>query len=145
MRKIITVLFLAIGLISCSSEGQASSSSTILYGKWNWISTDGGIGFHIHSTPASTGNSIQLNLLKDNTFSITKNGKEVSSGKFELSTQKSIFTGEVEKFIICHETTENKEPLNIVTEGIIKASAANKLTIDNNFPDGIGSGFERIK
>lgn len=143
MRKIITILFLAIGLISCSS--QSNSTSTDLYGKWNWVSTDGGIGFHIHHTPASTGNAVQLILLKDNTFSIIKNGKEVSSGKYELTTQKSIFTGEMEKFISCQDITENKEPLNIVTEGILKVSASNKLEVKNNYPDGIGSVFERMK
>jgi hypothetical protein len=143
MRKIITILFLAIGLISCSS--QSNSTNTDLYGKWNWVSTDGGIGFHIHNTPASTGNAIQLILLKDNTFSIIKNGKEVSSGTYEITSQKSIFTGEMEKFITCHQITENQEPLNIVTEGILKVSEANKLEIKNNYPDGIGSVFERIK
>src|ERR1700710_2866317 len=101
MKKIITILFLAIGLICCSSE--RNLTNTGLYGKWNWVSTDGGIGFHIHNNPASTGNSIQLILLKDNTFSIVKNGKEVSNGKYELTTQKSVFTGEMEKFIICHQ------------------------------------------
>ncbi|WP_029273461.1 hypothetical protein [Flavobacterium sp. KJJ] len=144
MRRIITFFILAIGFISCSSESKSNFQNSGIYGKWNWVSTDGGFAFHIHDTPASTGNSIQLSLSKDNTFSITKNGKEVVTGKYELTTQKSIYSGETEKYITC-EMGENKETLNIVTKGIITIDDKNKLSISDNFNDGVGSGFVGIK
>ncbi len=144
MRKIITIFILAISFISCSSESDSKSDSSGIYGKWNWVGTDGGIAFHLHSTPASTGNSIQLSLNKDNTFSITKDGKIVASGKFDLTEQKSISTGEMKSFITCNITDNIQEPLNIATRGIITNSESNKLEIAENNPDGIGSSFVRI-
>ncbi|MTH16501.1 hypothetical protein [Flavobacterium sp. LC2016-01] len=145
MRKIITLFILAIGLISCSSETDANSGKSGIYGKWNWEGTNGGIAFHLHSTPASTGNSIQLSLNKDNTFSITKNGKITASGNYDITMQKSIFTGEMEKFITCNITENLQEPLDVTIRGIITNSESNKLEIAENNPDGIGSGFVRIE
>ncbi|MDQ6472374.1 hypothetical protein RB619_17135 [Flavobacterium sp. LHD-80] len=145
MRKIITFFILAISLISCSSESDSNSGKSGIYGKWNWVRTDGGIAFHLHSTPASTGNSIQLSLNKDKTFSITKNGKTTASGNYEITMQKSIFTGEMEKFISCNITENLQESLDITIRGIITNSESNKLEISENNPDGIGSGFVRIK
>lgn len=144
MKKLITILIIAIGLISsCSADTDDTIKNSDFVGNWNWVGTHGGFADHLHTTPASTGNTLQLNLMKNYTFSILKNGQETISGKYELTFTKSIYTGEMEKYIIC-DMSNNPEGGYFVTQGIITIDG-NRLSIDDNNYDGIGSGFERIK
>ncbi|MDR7209408.1 hypothetical protein [Flavobacterium piscis] len=140
MKKIVIIFILAIGFISCSADGQNEITNSDLTGKWNWVSTDGGIAANIHKTPASTGNTLQLSLMKNYTYSITQNGNEVTTGKYELVFKKSIYSGEMERFIQCTET-ENVQSKSIVINGIIKVYETNNMSISDNNPDGIGSKF----
>lgn len=140
MKKIILLFFFAIGFNSCSSNDETKIDNSDLIGKWNWISTDGGLAFHIQETPTSTGNTFQLSLMKNYLYSITKNGNEISSGKYELVMKKSIYSGEMERFII-YSQTENQQLQNVVISGIIKVYETNKLDISDNNYDGIGSVF----
>jgi hypothetical protein len=144
MKKIIIVFIFAIGFISCSSNEETKIDNSDLIGKWNWISTDGGLAFNIHETPTSTGNTFQLSLMKNYLYSIAKNGNEVSSGKYELVMKKSIYSGEMERFIIYSES-ENQQLQNIAISGIIKVYETNKLGISDNNYDGIGSGFVKTE
>lgn len=144
MKKLITILLITIGLISCSADADDKVSNSDFVGKWNWVGTHGGFADHLHTTPASTGNTLQLNLMKNYTFSILKNGQETVSGKYELSLIKSIYTGEMEKYIIC-DMSNSPEGGYFVTKGIITTDSGVRLSIDDNNYDGIGSGFERIK
>lgn len=144
MKKITIIFIFAIGFISCSSNDQTTIDNSDLIGKWNWISTDGGIAFNIHETPTSTGNTFQLSLMKNYLYSIAKNGNEISSGKYELVLKKSIYSGEMERFIIYSET-ENQQLQNVTISGIIKVYETNKLDISDNNYDGIGSGFVKTE
>lgn len=144
MKKIIIIFISAIGFISCSSDDNTKIDNSDLIGKWNWISTDGGIAFNIHETPTSTGNTFQLSLMKNYLYSIAKNGNEVSSGNYELVMKKSIYSGEMERFITYSET-ENQELKNVAISGIIKVYEINKLHISDNNYDGIGSGFVKTE
>ncbi|OXA77051.1 hypothetical protein SAMN05444397_104326 [Flavobacterium aquidurense] len=144
MRKFITLLIVAISLISCSSDEDDKVRNSEFVGKWNWIGSHGGFSFNIHSTPESEGYTLQLNLMKNYTFSLLKDGKEVGTGKYDLIMVESINTGEMGKYITCDMSTTPHDRY-FVTKGIITISEEGKLSIsDNNF-DGIGSGFERIK
>jgi hypothetical protein len=140
MKKFIIIFIFAIGFISCSSNDETKIDNSDLIGKWNWISTDGGLAFHIHETPTSTGKTFQLSLMKNYSYSIAKNGNEISTGKYELVMKKSIYSGEMQRFIIYSET-ENQQLQNVAISGIIKVYEANKLDISDNNYDGIGSGF----
>ena len=140
MKKIILLFIFAIGFISCSSNDETKIDNSDLIGKWNWISTDGGLALHIHETPTSIGNTFQLSLMKNYLYSITKNGNEISSGKYELVMKKSIYSGEMERFII-YSQTENQQLQNVIISGIIKVYETNKLDISDNNYDGIGSVF----
>ncbi|MNR39194.1 hypothetical protein D3C85_1573780 [compost metagenome] len=50
----------------------------------------------------------------------------------------------MEKYIKC-DMSNNPDGRYFVTNGIIKVYEENKLSIDDNNYDGIGSGFERIE
>lgn len=143
MREIITIMIVTIGFISCSSDTDNTATNSGFVGKWNWTGTHGGFAFHIHDTPASTGTTYQLNLMNNNNFSILKNSVEVVTGKYEITTGQSIYTGEMGKYIICDMSNIPKGSY-FVTQGIITVQDINKLSIDDNYNDGIGSGFKRI-
>jgi len=143
MRKFITILIIATGLSSCSSDVDDKVGNSGFVGKWNWTGTHGGFAFHIHDTPASTGNTYQLDLMENNTFFIRKNGVEVLTGKYEITLKESIYSGEMEKYITC-DMGQNSKVEYFVTKGIITVQDNTKLSIDDNYHDGIGSGFERI-
>jgi hypothetical protein len=144
MRKFITLFIVTIGLISCSSDVDDKVTNSGIVGKWNWAGTHGGFAFQIHDTPTSTGNSYQLNLMNDNTFSILKNNVEVLTGKYEITMKESIYSGEMEKYITC-DMSQNPEAVYFVTKGIITVQEDNKLSIADNYHDGVGSVFERIE
>lgn len=142
MKKTIPLLILAIAFIACDTNDETKINNTDLVGSWNWTGTDGGMAYHIHATPASTGKNIQFRLMKNYTYSIYENGNEIEKGTYELSKKKSIYTGEMERYIQC---SENKNIQNVVTNGIITVYDTNKLDISDNNYDGIGSGFEKMK
>ncbi|WP_299163184.1 hypothetical protein [uncultured Tenacibaculum sp.] len=142
MKNLIYLFILTLGIISCSSDNETEINNTDLVGEWNWISTDGGIAAQIHETPETTGKTIRLNLMGNYEYSVTENGTEISSGIYELNMKKSIYSGEMERFI---QFPENQQYVGIVINGIIKIYENNKFDISDNNYDGIGSGFEKIE
>ena len=142
MKNIIYLFILTLGFISCSSDNETEINNSDLVGEWNWTNTDGGIAAHIHETPETTGKIIHLNLMRNYEYSVTENGTEISSGIYELNMKKSIYSGEMERFI---QFPENQQYIGIVTRGIISTYENNKLDISDNNYDGIGSGFEKIE
>jgi len=143
MKKIIYLFVLILGIVSCSSDDENEISNKDLIGKWNWTNTDGGIGFHIHETPETTGKTIHLTFTDNYHFSIVENGNEISNGTYELTLKKSIYSGELERFIILQ--TIDQQYVGFVKNGIVKTYENNKLDISDNNHDGIGSGFIKIE
>ncbi|RXG17819.1 hypothetical protein DSM03_101518 [Leeuwenhoekiella aestuarii] len=142
MKNLIYVFILALGMISCSSDDQTRIDNSDLIGDWNWTNTDGGIGFHIHETPETTGKIIHLNLKGNYEFSVTENGTEISNGTYELIMKESIYSGKMERLI---QFPENEQYLGFVKTGIINSYKNEKLNISDNNADGIGSEFVRIE
>jgi hypothetical protein len=143
MKKIIYLLVLTLGIISCNSDDETEISNTDLIGKWNWTNTNGGIGFHIHETPETTGKTIHFILTDNYEFSIKENGNEISNGTYELTLKKSIYSGEIERFIALQ--TIDQQYVGFVKNGIVNVQQNGKLEISDNNPDGIGSGFIKIE
>ena len=141
MKKLIYLFILTLGIISCSSDNETQISNSDLVGKWNWTGTSGGL-IYFEETPETTGKEIHLSLTENYHFSISENGNEISNGIYELTMKKSIYSGEMERFI---QFPENQQYLGIVTSGIIKTYETNKLDISDNNHDGIGSGFIKIE
>ena len=143
MKKIIYIFILTLGIISCSSDDETKIDNSDLIGKWNWTNTDGGIGFHIHETPETTGKIIHLNLNENYEYSVTENGIEISNGIYELIMKESIYSGEMERFIELQ--TIDQQYLGFVKNGIINIYENEKLNISDNNADGIGSEFVKIE
>ena len=141
MKKLIYLFVLTLGIISCSSDDESEISNSDFVGIWNWTGTSGGL-IYFEETPETTGKTIHLTLMDNYDFSITENGNEISSGTYELTLKKSIYSGEIERFI---QFPENQQYTGIVNRGIIKTYEANKLDISDNNHDGIGSGFVKIE
>jgi hypothetical protein len=140
MKKLITIFILILGVTSCSSDDEVKINNSDIVGKWNWFSTDGGIGYHIHENPESTGKEIELNLRQNYSYSIKENGTEISNGTYELSMRDSNYSTEQERFITCSGNYQNQ---NVVLSGIIRVINIDTLTISDNYDDGIGSGFKK--
>jgi hypothetical protein len=144
MKNLICFLIIILGLMSCSSNDETKIDNSEIVGKWNWTNTDGGIGYHIHETPSSTGENIILILEKDYSYSIIKNGNEISNGIYVLSMKESIYSQDLEKFI-SYSSVQEMESLPCILGGRIKVYEANVLDISNNFEDGVGSLYEKIE
>jgi hypothetical protein len=140
MKKIIYLFILTLGIISCNSDDEKVIDNSDLIGKWNWTNTDGGIAYHIHETPNTTGKIINLTLLENDTYSIIENGNEISNGTYEILMRKSIYSGEMERYIIYSEEYQNQ---NTVISGIIRILENNSLSIADNNTDGVKSKYIR--
>ena len=142
MKKLLIIPFLLFLIFSYDKNDVIDNLDYNIIGEWNWIGTDGGMAFHIHETPESTGKSIQIKLTNDYEFTLTENDNVILNCTYELTLEKSIYSGELEKFIKLSENYQNK---NIVVNGIIAFISNDTLTIADNSYDGIGSGFIRKK
>ena len=143
MKNLIYLFILTLGIISCSSEDETRIDNSDLIGSWKWTNTDGGIGFHIHETPETTGKIIHLNLNGKYEYSVIENGTEISNGIYELIMKKSIYSGKMERFIKLQ--TIDQQYLGFVKNGIISIDENENLNISDNKVDGVGSKFVRIE
>ena len=142
MKKIVLFIVISIGLFSCSSDDEIIIVNDNLVGTWNWTSTDGGISGQIHETPATTGKSIELNLMENYDYTIVENDVEISSGTYDLSLEESILSGEMEIFITYSHNYQNQD---VVVSGIINVQGAINLSITEDIADGVVSVFEKIE
>jgi hypothetical protein len=141
MRKTLISLFILNGLISCEKYNNFLQTNSGLIGTWEWIRTDGGFAFHIHESPFTTGTTYLLKLTAESKIFINENGINIFTGNYMIEKEKSIYTGEIEDYILI---TENYDIQSIVISGIVKVDN-DSLTIDDNCYDGIGSSYIRIE
>lgn len=122
----------AILMSSCSKDNDVSDK---LVGTWQWVRTDGGLAYHIHHTPASTGKFIDLKIARGNRYYIYTNGILTSQGTFTISTQNCIHDHEDKAFLDFSGNTERDMMIEDVTD--------NELHLSDNAHDGIGSLYTR--
>jgi hypothetical protein len=89
-----TTLCAAMLASSCQTNSDEVNNSNGLSGTWQWTRTDGGMANHIHHTPASTGESVELTLTEDGKFFKYTSGKLSSKGQYTLEQQECIHTSE---------------------------------------------------
>ena len=124
------LLFLLLtNFVSCTDKDDSNS----LIGTWSWVSTDGGLAFHIHDTPVSTGKNIDLQITSNGQYFIYTNGIITSKGTYIFSTQKSIVDGTNKKSII----------FSVGGEMMIDKIDNLNLELSQNAFDGIGSSYIR--
>ncbi len=144
MKTLIYFFILSFGLVSCSSDEETKIENSDFIGKWNWTNTDGGIGFHIHETPETTGKTYNLNLNANYSFSFFEDGTEIANGTYELTMKESIYSQDLERFITYSDNFQQTQ--NVVTSGVIRTSEDENydMSISDNLYDGVVSGFEKI-
>ena len=141
MKRIIILVFIFFAFYSCDTVDHFGNTDDTIAGQWNWVRTDGGIAFHIHETPESTGKSVRLILTENNKFALIENNTEVLSGTYKLFLKNSIYSGDQEPFI---ELSEQDQIQAVVLNGIVQIISADTLTISDNMYDGVGSTFTRV-
>ena len=65
---------------SCSKDTDPNAD---IMGKWNWVSSDGGL-IGAHYTPASTGRNVVLQFTRGNNFYTYTNGTLTTQGTFTV-------------------------------------------------------------
>ena len=128
-----TVAFLFILLSSCNKSVEKQTIDEQLTGNWNWIRTDGGIGYNIHDTPASTGKEKVLNLHADHTYTITINNVLFSEGVFRIQSKQCIHDGKNKSFI----------QFDHVPGMMVESVDSNVLMLSDEVYDGVVSEYHR--
>ncbi len=126
----------AVGLAtSCSKQVEQSATQGSLAGTWQWVRTDGGLAYHIHETPSTTGKNIDLKLTADGTYEIITNGAATSSGTYILETRKCIHDGKEKRFI----------NFSLPSDGdfMIESVDGEQLQLSDEAYDGIGRLYAR--
>lgn len=139
MQNILVTILALFLITACEKEdlsiNQKEQKAPIksLLGKWNWIRTDGGLAFHIHETPKTTGKEIMLEFKENNQFRKYVNGVLQSQGTYTLSSRKCI-----------HDLKE-KQVISIPSEMemMIESMDENNLQLSDDNPDGISSQYHR--
>ncbi len=139
MKSIFIQLVLILMIFGCSDNVEIRTPASDLSGTWNWVGTDGGIGFNIHETPETTGNSVKLVLNDNFDYQVFVNNSMVASGKYELTKEESIYSSERENYI---KLDGDFQLQYVVLNGIVRVEEKNSLTISDNFYDGVGSRFK---
>lgn len=100
MKKVAYV-FITLLLLSCDSD---DSAENLLNGKWNWVSSSGGIAGKT-MTPASENKTIVLEFY-NSIMTKYENGNLVSEDPFSVETRESIMGGERKMIVI--DNSENQ-------------------------------------
>lgn len=103
MKKVAYV-FITLLLLSCNSD---ESAENLLNGKWNWVSSSGGIVGKT-MTPASENKTIVLEFY-NSIMTKYENGNLVSEDPFSVETRESIMGGQRKMIIIDNSEAQSFE------------------------------------
>ena len=84
--KLYLILTALVILVSCQKRKCGFDETHYLQGNWEWVKTYGGLA-GITETPASTGNTMLLELASGGNFTITKNSVITEQGNYNTDTQ----------------------------------------------------------
>lgn len=129
----LSVIFLILVLTASCKKDEIKVRT--LTGKWNWIRTDGGLAYHIHDTPASTGKNMTLEFKQDDsTYYMHTNGKVTTTGTYRLLAQKCIHDLAIKKVI--HFSSG-------MPDMMIENMSINELSLSDDNPDGVTSQYTK--
>jgi hypothetical protein len=132
-KKIIYCFALFFSVTSCSKTGIQHRNDALLFGSWQWERTAGGLAGHIHDTPQSTGQTIELKLSENKRYTITTNGIVSSEGTYWLSTKKCIHDCSDKTFI----------DFSADPDQMVELSSGNQLLLSDEATDGLMSHYKR--
>jgi hypothetical protein len=143
MKRSVFIMLIALAA-ACSKHNNILSgtepqddhqpSYTTLTGTWQWVRTDGGIGFHIHDTPQSTGKKIELKLAADGTYAVFTNDTKTTAGTYTLETKTCIHDGKPKTYI------RFSSDQGFMVEKV----DTHYLEVSDEFYDGVGSQYKRV-
>lgn len=133
IHKIISFLPLLLIFVSCNKS--AIDVQTSLCGKWQWVSTDGGIAGNIHETPASTGNAIILTLSESLEYSFETNNTVTNEGAYSVTRGTSIYDHQEKQVIQFHD----------LGDFMIESFDGSTLVLSDNALDGLKKVYHRIQ
>jgi len=120
---------------ACSKPANKGTKENGLAGTWQWIRTDGGIAFHIHDTPLSTGKNVDLKITADGKYFLYTNGSLSSEGTYLMETRKCI-----------HDNAD--KPLirfSSFADFMVEKLDQDTLELSDEAYDGVGSLYKRKK
>ena len=130
---LLTIVMVIVFAAACSKDGKKSPVEENLVGTWQWVRTDGGLAFHIHDTPASTGKNIDLKINSDGKYFIYTNGVLTSEGTYTLETRKCIHDHADKNFI-----NFSSDP-----DFMVETIDEENLATSDEAHDGVGSSYQR--
>ncbi|WP_321371070.1 hypothetical protein [uncultured Draconibacterium sp.] len=125
-----TIVFLFV-LTSCSDETIPPNE---LIGRWNWISSSGGIAGSTY-TPEITGETIILQFTSDSVYKQYRNDTLLIDCQFSIIQAESIYDHEITNMIECDGYLRRSFSFN---------AQGNLILADEAF-DGFISQYERIE
>ena len=125
-------------LVACTKNTRFTSedkpSIATLTGTWQWVRTDGGIGFHIHDTPQTTDKTIELEMEAAGTYTVFTNHIKTTEGTYTLETRTCIHDNKPKTYIRFSSG-----------QGFMVETLNNgTLEVSDEMYDGVGSLYQRV-
>lgn len=120
--------------VACSKNMSPATGENNLTGGWQWVRSDGGFGYHIHDTPASTGKNIELRFSDADGYAFYTNGALTSQGTYKLEKKQCIHDKAV-KTLINFSGAD--------TDLMIEKMDGGTMELSDEHYDGIGSVYQR--
>jgi hypothetical protein len=131
MRKLVRFsTFILLVFASCTDDIPAPNE---LIGKWNWVSSTGGIAGSTY-TPETTGETIILEFTTDSVYKQFRNDSLIVDCKFSIIQSESIYDHEITDMIECDGYL--RRSFSFTTSG--------DLILADEAYDGFTSQYERI-
>lgn len=126
--------FLSLLMLFCSCSKSSIDVQTSLHGRWQWMSTDGGIAGNIHETPATTGNTIVLSLSENSRYTFETNNAITNEGAYSITRGISIIDHQEKQVIQFHD----------LADFVIESFDGSSLILSDNAFDGLKKVYQRI-
>ena len=131
LHSLLALILMAIFATGCTKQIETTHA---LSGTWEWKSTDGGLGFHLHQTPATTGTTQQLELKSNLQYVRYTNNAVTEEGTYSFTEQACIHDGQKKNIIHF-----SGSPQTYMVEKI----AQQQLVLSDEHYDGVEILYER--
>lgn len=134
MKKL-AISFIAIFLLISSCSDKVLLETNTIMGRWNWISSLGGIAGATY-TPESTGKNIVLEFTPDSVYRQYLNDSLTIETGFHIITSVSIYDHDSTKFITFD---------TVMMRRSVVFDTPNDLILRDEMYDGFSSYYQRVK
>lgn len=131
MKKFLLFVLLISLFYACADD---TSVPNDLVGKWNWISSSGGIAGTTY-TPGSTGETIVLEFTSDSVYKQYRNDLLIVNCEFSIIQAESIYNHKITDMIDCDGSLRRS----------FSFTASGDLILADEAYDGFTSQYERIE